>query len=66
MKVNIFDPWPRSQKITVFFKHAQLLVVPLMHTLHGWKCFPILLFNTDAMEAKVRILHLLGQEDEAS
>jgi hypothetical protein len=37
-----------------------------MHIPPDRKCFAILLFNADAVEAKVRILYPLGQKDEAS
>lgn len=37
-----------------------------MHIPPDSNCFAILLFNEDAIEAKVSILHLLGQKDEAS
>jgi hypothetical protein len=66
MKVNIFGHLTSDPKRSVFFKYSELLVVLLMHILEGRKCFSTLLFNADAIEAKVRNLHLLGQEDEAS
>lgn len=37
-----------------------------MHIPPDSNCFAILLFNADAIEAKVSILHCLGQKDEAS
>lgn len=63
MKVNMSD------YLAPDFKRSLLLkVIPahngavLMHILLNRNCFAILLFNVNTVEAKVRILHLLGQK----